>query len=776
MSKLVIVESPAKAKTIQKYLGKDYTVIASMGHIRDLPKSTMGVDLENHFKPKYINIKGKEALIRELKNAAKDSDTVYLATDPDREGEAISWHLANLLSIDPAQPNRVTFNEITKSGVKSGMEHPRSIDQNLVDAQQARRILDRIVGYKLSPFLWKKVKSGLSAGRVQSVAVRLIVDREEEIRAFQVEEYWTIDALLLTQGGSKPFAAKLHSYAGQKMDTVKTQEEAQSIVGELSGCPFSVAGVKKGVRKKSPAPPFTTSTLQQEASRKLGFQARRTMKAAQELYEGVDVEGYGAIGLITYMRTDSLRLSQEAMDAAEIFIRGRYGESYLPAQRRIYKSKKGAQDGHEAIRPSVPDITPEQVKGSLTSDQYKLYRLIWERFIASQMSSCLLDTVSVDISAGDYLFKASGYTVKFPGYTVLYEQGSDDEEEKSEVLPELHEQDPLTLSALTPNQHFTQPPARYTEASLIKMLEEKGIGRPSTYAPTITTILARNYVEREGRQIKPTVLGEVITELMRDQFQNIVDADFTARMEQQLDDVEDGKTDWVSTLDAFYQDFSQTLETAEKNMDGTRIKIPDEETDVICEKCGRNMVIKSGRFGKFLACPGYPECKNTKKIVKETGGICPECGGKVLEKKSKSGKVFFGCERYPDCTFTTWDTPISDLCPECGSTLFRKKGKQGKIYCLKPGCGYEQGQPAPAANEPEAAGLLDEDLPEKPTKKTAAKGAAKKEPAKKASAKAPAKKTAAKPAAAAGKKAAAKKAPVKKTAQKAGPSAKDHEG
>ncbi|MCI8622371.1 MAG: type I DNA topoisomerase [Provencibacterium sp.] len=779
MSKLVIVESPAKAKTIQKYLGKDYTVIASMGHIRDLPKSTMGVDLENRFKPKYINIKGKEALIRELKSAAKDSDTVYLATDPDREGEAISWHLAHLLSIDPKEPNRVTFNEITKTGVKNGMAHPRSIDQNLVDAQQARRILDRIVGYKLSPFLWKKVKSGLSAGRVQSVAVRLIVDREEEIRVFQVEEYWTIDAMLLPQGARKPFAAKLHSFQGKKLDTVKTREEAEGIVADLGAYPFMVASVKKGVRKKSPAPPFTTSTLQQDASRKLGFQARRTMKAAQELYEGVEVEGQGAIGLITYMRTDSLRLSEEAMDAAEAFIRGRYGENYLPAQRRVYKSKKGAQDGHEAIRPSVPSITPEEVKSSLTSDQYKLYKLIWERFIASQMGNCLLDTVSVDISAGEYLFKASGYTVKFPGYTVLYEQSSDDEEEKSEVLPELHENDPLIPAALTPNQHFTQPPARYTEASLIKTLEENGIGRPSTYAPTITTILARNYVEREGRQIRPTILGEVITKLMCDQFQNIVDADFTARMEQQLDDVEDGKTDWVSTLDSFYQDFSQTLENAEKNMDGTRIKIPDEETDIVCEKCGRNMVVKTGRFGKFLACPGYPDCKNTKKIVKETGGICPECGAKVLEKKSKSGKIFFGCESYPNCTFTTWDTPISDLCPQCGSTLFRKKGRAGKIYCLKPGCGYEQGPATPAERAAEAPEpMMDVDMPETASKKSSA---AKKKPAAKTAAKKPAAKTAAsKTAKAKAAKESVKKEPAKKrvageTKKKPAASAKNHE-
>lgn len=754
MSKLVIVESPAKAKTIQKYLGKGFHVIASMGHIRDLPKSTIGVDVENHFKPKYINIKGKEALIRELKSAAKESDVIYLATDPDREGEAISWHLANLLSLDTTDPNRVTFNEITKSGVKNGMENPRRIDQHLVDAQQARRILDRLVGYKLSPFLWKKVKSGLSAGRVQSVAVRLIVDREEDIRSFKVEEYWTIDAKLLAQSSTKPFEAKLHSQNGKKIE-IKNEKEAIAIISALQGQAFSVDNVKKGVRKKSPAPPFTTSTLQQDASRKLGFQARRTMKAAQELYEGVEVEGQGAIGLITYMRTDSLRISEEAMDAAEAFIKGRYGKDYLPAARRVFKSKKGAQDGHEAIRPSVPSITPEQVKSSLTSDQYRLYKLVWERFIASQMATCLLDTVSVDISASDYIFKASGYTVTFAGYTVLYEQSTDEEEEKSEVLPELHEKDVLTPKEVKPNQHFTQPPARYTEASLIKALEEKGIGRPSTYAPTITTILSRNYVEREGKSIKPTVLGEVITQLMREQFKKIVDVDFTAKMEQQLDDVEEGKKDWVSTLDDFYKDFSVTLEQAEKNMDGTRIKIPDEETDVVCDKCGRKMVVKTGRYGKFLACPGYPECKNTKKIIKETGGLCPLCGAKVLEKKSKSGKVFFGCENYPDCTFTTWDAPINENCPKCGSTLFQKKGKSGKIYCLKPDCGYEQGgestektgkktkTPAQSETETKEAAAV------KKTPKTAAK----KETAKK---KAPAKKTASRKTSTAKKKAAEK--------------------
>lgn len=782
MSKLVIVESPAKAKTIQKYLGKGYHVIASMGHIRDLPKSTIGVDIEDNFKPKYINIKGKEALIKELKTAAKASDTVFLATDPDREGEAISWHLANLLSLDTHSANRVTFNEITKTGVKNGMENPRQIDQNLVDAQQARRILDRIVGYKLSPFLWKKVKSGLSAGRVQSVAVRLIVDREEEIRAFNIEEYWTIDARLLHQNSKNAFSAHLHSHSGKKAE-IKTEADAKAMVSDISAAEFSVAAVKKGVRKKSPAPPFITSTMQQDASRKLGFQARRTMKAAQELYEGVDVQGHGTLGLITYMRTDSLRISQEAQDAAESFIRSRYGEVYLPAARRTYKTKKGAQDGHEAIRPSVPDITPEDVKSSLTSDQYKLYKLVWERFIASQMATCLMDTVSVDISAGDYLFKASGYTVRFAGYTVLYEQSTDDDEEKNEVLPEMSERDTLGVQEIAPNQHFTQPPARYTEASLIKTLEENGIGRPSTYAPTISTVLARNYVEREGRSMKPTALGEVITKVMCEQFTNIVDADFTAKMEQQLDDVEDGKTDWVKTLDNFYVGFRQSLETAEKNMDGTRIKVPDEESDVVCEKCGRRMVIKIGRFGKFLACPGYPECKNTKKIVKETGGLCPLCGARVLEKKSKSGKVFYGCETYPKCEFTTWDIPIAEQCPRCSSTLFRKKGKAGRTYCAKPGCGFareadgeektltpqELGLVRPAFVKKTAAGSTDEETAaaKKPAaKKTAAKKpAAKKTAAKQTEAEQSAKKktTATKPAA---KKTTATKPAAKKTGKK----------
>ena len=589
MSKLVIVESPAKAKTIQKYLGEGYDVVASMGHIRDLPKSKLGIDIEHGFQPDYVEIKGKEDLVQTLKKKGKKSDAIYLATDPDREGEAISWHLAYLLGLDLDQANRVTFNEITKSGVQSGMAAPRQVDMDLVNAQQTRRILDRIVGYKLSPFLWKKVRRGLSAGRVQSVAVRIIVDREEEIRKFKPEEYWSIDAKLLAKSSRKAFAAKL--YGKDKKISIKTKEEADAILKELEGCDYVVENVKKSVRKKSPAPPFTTSTLQQEASRRLGFQARRTMKAAQELYEGVEVGDMGAVGLITYMRTDSLRISDEAAQQAAGFIERRYGKSYLPPKRRAYKSKNNAQDAHEAIRPTMPEMTPDQVKDSLSGDQYKLYKLVWERFIASQMATALLDTVSVDIRSGEYLFKASGYTVKFDGYTVLYEESKEEaasgEESASGALPALEKGDLLKLKSLESSQHFTQPPPRFTEASLIKTLEENGIGRPSTYAPTITTILSRGYVEREAKALKPTALGEVVTQLMKDQFKKIVDVDFTAQMEKNLDEVEEGATDWVDTLSTFYEDFAATLSQAEKNMDGTRVKVPDEETDEICELCGQ---------------------------------------------------------------------------------------------------------------------------------------------------------------------------------------------
>ena len=691
LSNLVIVESPAKAKTIKKYLGKDFEVVASMGHVRDLPKSKFGVDVDHDFTPMYVDIKGKEDLIKDLKKAAKKSDAIFLATDPDREGEAISWHLAQMLGVDMNQPNRVTFNEITKSGVKYGMDHPRMIDVKLVDAQQARRVLDRIVGYKISPFLWRKVRKGLSAGRVQSVAVRIIMDREEEIRAFKQQEYWSIDAKLAAKGhAKKPFPAKLYAIDGKKLEltAIPDEKRAREIVESLDGADYIVSNVKNGVRRKSPAPPFITSTLQQEASRRLGYQSRRTMKVAQELYEGVEIEGIGATGLITYMRTDSLRISDEAAEQAKIYITDTYGKEYLPATRRVFKTKKNAQDAHEAIRPSDPSLTPDRVKKDLTAEQYKLYKLIWERFIASQMANALLDTVAVDIEAANCLFKASGFTVKFDGFTVLYEESKDTDDENTASLPPLEAGNVLTLKELTPNQHFTQPPARYTEASLIKTLEENGIGRPSTYAPTITTILARGYVERENKSLKPTALGEVTTKLMEEQFAKIVDVTFTANMEKTLDEVEEGNVDYPKMLSGFYDDFMTTLEQAEKNMDGTRVKVPDEETDIVCELCGRKMVIKTGRFGKFLACPGFPECRNTKKIVKETGGLCPVCGGKVLAKKSKNGKGYYGCEHNPQCQFMTWDKPLSETCPKCGSTLFQKTGRGALIHCLKEGCDY----------------------------------------------------------------------------------------
>ncbi len=689
MSNLVIVESPAKAKTIKKYLGNDFEVVASMGHVRDLPKSTFGVDVEHGYEPKYIAIKGKSTLINQLKSLAKKSEKVFLATDPDREGEAISWHLAQILKLDLKDSNRVTFNEITKHGVSNGMASPRCVDIHLVDAQQARRILDRIVGYKLSPFLWRKVKRGLSAGRVQSVTVRLIVDREKEIQAFVSEEYWTMDASLLAKSSKKPFSARLATKDGKKVE-IRSQEESDAVLKALEGAAYTVKSVKKGVRKKSPAPPFITSTLQQEASKRLGFQAKRTMKAAQELYEGVEINGMGAVGLITYMRTDSLRISNEAVAQVRDYIADVYGKEYLPASARFYKSRKNVQDAHEAIRPTTPTFSPEKIKSSLTSDQYKLYKLIWERFIASQMENAVFNTSSVDIEANGYIFKASGYSVKFDGFTKLYEETSDNDTEENNNLPILEEGEALKLKSLQGNQHFTQPPARFTEASLIKALEENGIGRPSTYAPTISTILSRGYIERDGKTLKPTALGDVTTELMCEQFPDIVNVEFTAKMEDDLDEIEVGKEQWEKVIDDFYHSFSATLEKAEKNMNGTHVKLPVEETDVVCENCGRKMVIKTGRFGRFLACPGYPECKNTKPITKSTDGICPKCGGVILAKKSKKGKAYFGCEHNPKCDFMTWDTPLKETCPKCGSTLFRKYGKNGKIYCAKDGCGYEK--------------------------------------------------------------------------------------
>ena len=619
MSDLVIVESPAKAKTIQKYLGPGYEVIASMGHIRDLPKSKMGVDKENDFKPQYTDMKGKEDVIKELKKRAKKCDKIYLATDPDREGEAISWHIAQMLKLDMNDNNRVAFNEITKTGVKNGMSNPHKIDVDLVNAQQARRILDRLVGYELSPFLWKKVKRGLSAGRVQSVAVKLVVDRENEIRKFVPKEYWSIDAKFTAPSSRKVFDAALVSVDGSKLE-IPGQAEADGLLKRLENAVYTVSSVKKRVTKKQPAPPFITSTLQQDASRRLSFSAKRTMKAAQELYEGVDVQGVGAVGLITYMRTDSLRISDEAKTAAADYIRTVYGKEYLPPEPRNFKSKNNAQDAHEAIRPSTPELTPERVKSSLTSDQYRLYKLIWERFIASQMANALLDTVSVDIEANGCIFRSSGYSVKFDGYMVLYVEQSGDGETGKKMLPELKSGDVLKLKSLAGNQHFTQPPPRYTEASLIKALEENGIGRPSTYAPTITTITNRLYVEHEGKALKPTNLGEAITQLMTEHFKKIVDAKFTAQMENDLDEVEHGNKDWVSALHEFYDEFEVTLKNAETAMDGKRVKVPDEVTDVVCELCGKNMVIKYSRYGKFLACPGFPECKNAKQIVTETDG------------------------------------------------------------------------------------------------------------------------------------------------------------
>ncbi len=686
MSKLVIVESPAKAKTIKKYLGAGYDVVASVGHVRDLPKSTLGIDVENGFKVKYINMADKKEVIAKLKAAAKKADAVYLATDPDREGEAISWHLAHILGLDTADLNRVTFNEITKTGVKNGMASPRSIDLNLVDAQQARRVLDRLVGYKLSPFLWKKVRRGLSAGRVQSVALKLIVDREKEIRDFVAEEYWTVEAELLKD--KHGFVAKLYGTAdGKKIDTIKTGAEADGILKMLGGAKYTVSRVKKGVKTRQPAPPFNTSTLQQEASRKLGFTGRRTMSTAQTLYEGVEIPGIGTTGLITYMRTDSLRISEEARAAATAFIENTYGSEYLPKKPRYFKTKNNAQDAHEAIRPTIADLTPDKVKLALTNDQYKLYKLIWERFTASLMAACIHDTVSVDITAADYIFRASGYSVKFDGYTKIYVEGVDEEEKESGKLPELCEGDELDLKKLIPSQHFTQPPARYTEPTLIKTLDENGVGRPSTYVPIISNIITREYIEREKKSLKPTQLGETVSDLITEYFNKIINVKFTANMETSFDKIEAGDLQWVDAIKKFYSDFEALLQKAEKSLDGQRIKVPEEETDVVCENCGRHMVIKSGRFGKFLACPGYPDCKNTKPIVNEMPGVCPKCGGKILQRSSKKGYKYYGCENGAKCGFMTWDTPLKDTCPKCGKTLFKQRG--GVIHCLNEGCDYE---------------------------------------------------------------------------------------
>mgnify|MGYP005760647851 FL=1 len=747
MSKLVIVESPAKAKTIGKYLGSDYVVKASMGHLRDLPRKTMGVDLEHDFEPEYGPIEGKDKIISELRKAAKEADFVYLATDPDREGEAISWHLKSLLNLKDGEYKRVTFNEITKKGVHYGIEHPRDIDVDLVDAQQARRILDRIVGYRLSPFLWRKVKRGLSAGRVQSVATRLVVDREQEIRAFQPEEYWSIEAVLRTQAGGT-FTARYYGEPDGKVE-LKNEEQTRKIVDEVTGKPFLVSTIKKGKKKKSAAPPFTTSTLQQEASRKLNMVPRRTMSVAQELYEGVELGGeYGLTGLITYMRTDSLRLSDEATAAAAAYIQKRYGEQFYPGKPRVFKTKGAAQDAHEAIRPSNVEIEPEAVRDQLTPDQYKLYKLIWSRFVACQMADAILDTISADITSEGHIFRASGHTVAFPGFTAVYEESTDDDKqsekgEKSESgkpLPAFDEGDSLTADKIDLAQHFTQPPARYTEASLIRAMEEKGIGRPSTYAPTIATIIDRDYVSKENRSLRPTPLGEGVTGLLVDKFKSVADYEFTANMENQLDEVEAGKVAYVQLLHTFYDGFAGALEQAEKDLDKTRIKIPDEETDVVCEKCGRKMVIKSGRFGKFLACPGFPECTNTKPMSEDTGASCPTCGAKVVKKKSARGYVYYSCETYPTCQFITWDKPLKTKCPVCDSSLFRHTDRDSKEVtdvCLREGCTYKelvkegvspeeaeknrQRREARAAKAAERAAAKEAEEAEKKTKKTTRK-------------------------------------------------------
>ena len=757
---LVIVESPSKAKTIGKYLGPGYEVVASMGHVRDLPKSKLGVDVEHGFQPDYQPIKGKEETITALKKAAKKSGKVYLATDPDREGEAISWHLKELLNIPDEKTYRVTFNEITKKVVNESIAAPRAIDQNLVDAQQARRILDRIVGYELSPLLWKKIRRGLSAGRVQSVATRLVVEREEEIRAFQPQEYWSIQVdLERVRPNLGGFQAMF--YGREKKMELHSQEEAEAIVAEVSAAPFSVSKVKRQEKLRNPAPPFTTSTLQQEASRKLNMTPARTMSIAQQLYEGVDITGEGTVGLITYMRTDSLRLSEEAIAAAKGFIETRYGKQYYPPQARHYKTKGSAQDAHEAIRPSDVNLVPDEIKRDLTSEQYKLYKLIWSRFLACQMASAVYDSVSIEAQSAGYTFRASHSELKFSGFTAVYEEGKDDEDEAPQSpLPDLKEGEDLDLKKADKQQHFTQPPARYSEATLIRALEEKGIGRPSTYAPTISTILNREYVVKEGRALRPTPLGEVVTGLMKDKFQDIVDPTFTAQMEEELDKVEEGSVDWKKVLSAFYDDFEAELHKAEQELDGERIKVPDEVSEEICPQCGRNLVIKSGRFGRFLACPGWPECDFTMPLVVEMPGKCPKCGGRLLKRTGKSKKTgkqytYYCCEHLNSkdesrrCDFMTWDVPVKDNCPVCGWTMFKKSGRGfKKPFCINEQCSNftpeeKRGGWKKKTEEADAPAQEGEESAKKPAakKSTATKKTTKKADSAKKSAKTTTKKT-----------------------------------
>jgi DNA topoisomerase-1 len=684
---LVIVESPAKAKTIEKYLGSDYKVTASMGHLRDLPKSKMGVDIENGFEPKYIPVRDKKDLIAELKKESKSAKTVYLATDPDREGEAISWHLKELLGLDDDKAKRVTFNEITKKVVTESIQHPRSIDYDLVNAQQARRILDRIVGYELSPFLWKKVKPKLSAGRVQSVATRMVVDREDEIKAFNSQEYWLLDACLKCSEDSASFNARFHG-KGDKKQELHSEEEVNAVIKETENAPFIVKTVKRGEKQKSPAPPFITSTLQQEASRRLGMTPRRTMSIAQQLYEGVEIAGRGSIGLITYMRTDSQRLSEEALAAAGSYIVQHYGEKYYPGKPRTFKTKSGAQDAHEAIRPTDVNLSPDVVRKDLTQEQYRLYRLIWGRFTACQMSNAIYDNVSVEVESAGYVFKANYSEMKFKGFTAVYEEAKDEETaEIDNPLPSLSQGQQVLLDKMIPDQQFTQPPARYTEATLIRAMEEKGIGRPSTYAPTISTITSHDYVIKEGKYLRPTPLGEVVTGLMKERFADIVDPTFTNQMESQLDEIEKGDVEWRQVLSNFYGGFSQELKDAEIAMEGVKLKVPDVLSDEYCDVCGRQMIVKKGKFGYFLGCPGFPECTFTKPIVIEMPGKCPKCGGRILKRSSRTGKVFYACERGTDCGFITWDVPTKDFCPACGKTMFKRNGRGPlKSYCINEAC------------------------------------------------------------------------------------------
>lgn len=687
MKKLVIVESPAKAKTIAKYLGKEFKVEASMGHIRDLPKSDLGVDIENNFAPKYINIRGKADVINKLKKSAQEAERVYLATDPDREGEAISWHLATILGLDMNDNVRITFNEITKKAVQESLKNARPINQNLVNAQQARRVLDRLVGYKLSPFLWEKVKSGLSAGRVQSVATRLVVEREEEIENFKPEEYWTLEAIF--KKDNQEFKAKFYGSKNGKLE-LKNQEQVDRIINQIKNKEFKVTKLKISEKKKNPPPPFITSTLQQEASRKLRFSPAKTMMIAQMLYEGVEIKGEGSIGLITYMRTDSTRVAEEAQEAARRIILQRFGKEYVPEKPRVYKVKKDAQDAHEAIRPTYIEKDPESIKDSLTPDQYKLYKLIYDRFLASQMESSIYDSLSAELEVEGYVFKLTGSKLKFPGFMEVYIEGkdADDEEEEENQLPEIFEGEMLKPIKLDKKQHFTQPPSRYTEATLIKTLEEKGIGRPSTYAPTIQTILERGYVVKEDRFLKPTELGKVVTNILKEYFKDIIDIEFTAELEENLDRIEEGKADWVEIVRKFYLPLEKELETARNTLQ--QIKVDDEETDVVCENCGRKMVIKKGRYGKFLACPGYPECKTTKPYFDYLDVLCPKCGKRLVEKKSKKGKKYYTCESYPECDFIVWERPAKN-CPKCNQLMF-EKGKKGnkKLVCSNESCGYEE--------------------------------------------------------------------------------------